>query len=136
MRRRANATLAALAIAAGSVMFSAPIASAVTYCDSSGYTSIGEPTERCTSLSNGILAVHQGSSGVVGTSYYKSGGSTISAKLGYSRSGTSHYASSVSIGSGQTKSATWSLGSGAYCSSITGLLSYSGGTYQTPSSHC
>ncbi|MFJ1562566.1 hypothetical protein [Streptomyces mirabilis] len=117
-------------------MVSAPTASAVTYCDSSGYTSTNEPVERCTSLDNGILAIHQGSSGVIGVSYYKSGGSTtISAKLGYSRSGTSHYASAVSISKGQTKTATWSLGASAYCSNIIGLMS-AGSTYQTPTSHC
>ncbi|MFE1953270.1 hypothetical protein ACFW9D_22710 [Streptomyces sp. NPDC059524] len=136
MRRRSNATVIALAIAAASVMFSAPSASAVTYCSSGGYTSTGEPMERCTSLSNGILAVKQSSSGVVSTEYYKSGGSTITAKLGYSRGGTNHYASSVSISSGTTKRQTWSLSAGSYCTSTIGLLSYSGGTFQTPTSHC
>ncbi|MGM0350876.1 hypothetical protein [Streptomyces sp. Adlamb9] len=92
--------------------------------------------ERCTSLSNGILTVHQGGSGTVGTSYYKKSGSTVSAKLGYSRGGTSHYASAVSIGSGQTKSHTWSLGADAYCSNIFGLMNSGGSTYQTPTSHC
>lgn len=117
-------------------MFSAPVASAVTYCDSAGYTSTNEPMERCTSLTNGILAVKQASGGVVGVEYYKSGGSTISAQLGYSRSGTSHYSSAVSIAVGQTKRSTWSLAASAYCTSTIGLLKYSGGTYQTPSSHC
>jgi hypothetical protein len=136
MRRRvANATLTALVIAAGSVMVSAPTASAAPYCDSSGYSETSEPMERCTSLDNGILTIHQGSSGVIGTSYYKRSGSTISAKLGYSRSGTSHYASAVSISSGQTKAKTWSLGASAYCSNIIGLMS-AGSTYQTPTSHC
>lgn len=117
-------------------MFSAPIASAVTYCDSSGYTVTNEPMERCTSLSNGILAVKQSSSGVVSSEYYKSGGSTISAQLGYSRSGTSHYASAVSIAVDTTKRQTWSLSASAYCTNTIGLLKYSGGTYQTPPSHC
>ncbi len=135
MRRRVNATLIALAIATGSVMFGAPSASAAPYCDSSGYSATNEPVERCTSLDNGILTVHQGSSGVMSTQYYKSGGSAISAKLGYSRSGTSHYASAVSISKGQTKSHSWSLGADAYCSNIIGLMS-SGSTYQTPTSHC
>ncbi|SED27182.1 hypothetical protein SAMN04490357_4344 [Streptomyces misionensis] len=116
-------------------MISAPTASAITYCDRSGYTATNEPMERCTSLDNGILSVHQASNGVVGTEYYKKSGSTISAKLGYSRSGTSHYASAVSIGSGQTKRVTWSLGASAYCSNIIGLMS-AGSTYQTPTSHC
>lgn len=86
-------------------MFSAPIASAAAFCDNSGYTSIGEPIERCTSLSNGVLIVHQASNGVVSTTYDKSGGSTISAQLGYSRSGTSHYTNAVSISAGQNKAA-------------------------------
>ncbi|WP_330289809.1 hypothetical protein [Streptomyces sp. NBC_00576] len=117
-------------------MFSAPTASAISYCDSSGYSETSEPMERCTSLSNGLLGIHQASNGVVGVEYTKSGGSTISAKLGYSRSGTNHYASAVSIAVGQTKRSTWSLGASAYCSNMIGLLSYSGGTYQTPTSHC
>jgi len=117
-------------------MFSAPVASAAAYCDSSGYTATNEPMERCTKLSNGILIVHQSFSGVVSTTYAKTGGSTISAQLGYSRSGTSRYAGAVSIASGQTKSATWSLSASAYCTSTIGLLTYSGGSYQTPASHC
>jgi hypothetical protein len=117
-------------------MFSAPVASAAAYCDSSGYTETNEPMERCTSLSNGKLFVKQSSSGVVSTTYSKTGGSTISAQLGYSRSGTSHYASAVSISSGQTKSAKWSLSASAYCTNTIGLLKYSGGSYQTPTSHC
>ncbi|RMB80141.1 hypothetical protein CTZ28_41885 [Streptomyces shenzhenensis] len=60
----------------------------------------------------------------------------MSAQLGYSRSGTAHYANAVSISAGQKKSQTWSLGASAYCSSIIGLLKYSGGSYQTPASHC
>ena len=117
-------------------MFSAPLASASTSCDSSGYTSTSEPMERCTTLDNGVLVVHQSSSGVVSTTYDKTGGSTISAQLGYSRSGTSHYAGAVSIGSGQKKSAKWSLSASAYCTNTIGLLKYSGGSYQTPTSHC
>ncbi|MFF4867481.1 hypothetical protein ACFY3J_38755 [Streptomyces sp. NPDC001231] len=136
MRRIANTTLVVLALAAGSVMFGAPTASAITYCDSSGYTSTNEPMERCTKLSNGILAIKQAGSGIVATEYYKSGGSTISAQLGYSRAGTSHYAGAVSIASGATKKQTWSLSANAYCTSTIGLLKYSGGTFQTPASHC
>ncbi|MGV9702976.1 hypothetical protein [Streptomyces sp. NPDC003483] len=136
MRSRANATLIALAIAAGSVMFSAPSASASTYCSSSGYSTTSEPMSRCTTLSNGVLYTHQASNGNVTTGYDKTGGSAISAKLGYSRGGTSHYASAVSISSGQNKSHNWALSASSYCTSTIGLLSYSGGTYQTPASHC
>ncbi|KUM77204.1 hypothetical protein [Streptomyces griseorubiginosus] len=117
-------------------MISAPTASAVDYCDSAGFTATSEPMQRCTTLTNGILAVKQASNGLIGTEYYKKSGSAVSIKLGYSRSGTSHYASAVSISSGQTKLKNWSLGESAYCSNIIGLMSASGSTYQTPTSHC
>jgi hypothetical protein len=138
MRSKTNATLIALAIAAGSVMFSTPAASAAAasvYCDSAGYTATSEPMSRCTSLDNGVLYVHQASNGNVTTGYDKTGGSAVSAKLGYSRGGTSHYASAVSISSGQNKSHNWALSESSYCTSTIGLMS-AGSTYQTPVSHC
>ncbi len=117
-------------------MFSTPAASAATYCSNGGYTATGEPMSRCTELDNGILYVHQAGNGNVTTGYDKTGGSAISAQLGYSRGGTSHYVSAVSISSGQNKSHTWALAESAYCTSTIGLLKYTGGSYQTPASHC
>ncbi|GAA3376832.1 hypothetical protein GCM10020367_50090 [Streptomyces sannanensis] len=136
MSSRANVTLTALAIAAGSVMFSAPTASAAAYCSSSGYTATNEPMERCTTLSNGILYNKQTSGTTVYATYSKTGGSTISVRLGYTYSGSTTYSSSFSISSGQTVQKSWGLGSSAYCKSMAGVLTYSGGTFQTPSTHC
>ncbi|ALO94818.1 hypothetical protein SHL15_3708 [Streptomyces hygroscopicus subsp. limoneus] len=129
------------AIAASAVMFGAPTASAAGYyCDSSGYMSDNTPTHRCTSLSNGVLAHWKAYSGstntTVVTAYSKTGGSTISARLGYNMGGSTHYGSTQSISSGSTKSSSWELTGDYYCSSSVGLLSYSDGTYQTPSAHC
>ncbi|MEV7797282.1 hypothetical protein AB0O68_35915 [Streptomyces sp. NPDC087512] len=136
MRSRTNVTLTALAIAAGSVMFSAPTASAAAYCSSSGCTATGEPMERCTTLSNGILYNKQISGTTVYTTYSKTGGSTVSVRLGYTYNGSTTYSSYFSIGSGQTVKKSGGLGSTAYCKSMTGVLNYSGGTFQTPSTHC
>ncbi|MFC9614480.1 hypothetical protein [Streptomyces sp. NPDC056938] len=136
MRSKTNATLIALAIAGGSVMFSAPMASAAAYCSGSGYTATNEPMERCTTLSNGILYNKQVSGTTVYTTYSKTGGSSISAKLGYTYSGSTKYASATSISSGQTVKKSFGLGATAYCKSMTGVLNYSGGTFQTPATHC
>ncbi|MFJ6661582.1 hypothetical protein ACIQNG_35320 [Streptomyces sp. NPDC091377] len=136
MRSRANATLATLVIAAGSVMLSAPTASAAAYCSSSGYSSTNEPMERCTKLSNGVLYNKQTSGTNVYTTYSKTGGSTVSVRLGYTYAGTTKYSPYFSISSGSTVKKSWTLGSSAYCKSMTGVLNYSGGTFQTPSTHC
>lgn len=136
MRSRTNVTLTALAIAAGSVMFSAPAASAAAYCSGSGYTATNEPMERCTTLSNGILYNKQVSGTTVYTTYSKTGGSTVSIRLGYTYGGSTKYSSYFSISSGQTQKRSWGLGASAYCKSMTGVLNYSGGTFQTPTTHC
>jgi hypothetical protein len=136
MRSRANVMLTALAIAAGSVMFSAPTASAAAYCSGSGYTATNEPMERCTTLSNGILYNKQISGTTVYTTYSKTGGSTVSVRLGYTYSGSTTYSAYFSISSGETEKRSWGLGSSAYCKSMTGVLNYSGGTFQTPTTHC
>ncbi|MFE1749818.1 hypothetical protein [Streptomyces anandii] len=95
--------------------------------------------ERCTSLSNGILYNKQSLSGSttnVFTTYSKTGGSSVSVRLGYTYRGSTHYSSYFSIGSGQTVKKTFTQGASAYCQSMTGVLNYSGGTFQTPSTHC
>ncbi|MZD08176.1 hypothetical protein GTW43_24270 [Streptomyces sp. SID5785] len=57
-------------------------------------------------------------------------------RLGYSLSGSTHYSAYFSIGSGKTVKKSWGLSSGSYCKSMTGVLNYSGGTFQTPTTHC
>ncbi|MGW6909279.1 hypothetical protein [Streptomyces sp. NPDC054940] len=139
--KTSSATLIACALAAGSVMFSAPAASAAASCDHSGYTAINEPMERCTTLSNGILYNKQSSPGTdnrtkIATGYSKTGGSSVKVRLGYIYKGSTHYSDYFTIGSGQTVTKKFTQGANAYCQSMTGVLNYSGGTFQTPSTHC
>ncbi|MEU5398869.1 hypothetical protein ABZ348_06155 [Streptomyces sp. NPDC005963] len=139
MRSKTSAATLACALAAGTIMFSAPAASANSYCSSSGYTAGGSPSHRCTSLSNGILThgkwddyPYTG----IRTIYYKSGGSAVSIRLGYTMSGSTTYSSYFTISSGQTTTKNWSKFGDYRCYNSTGVLQYSGGTYQTPAAHC
>lgn len=141
MRSKTSATALACALAAGSVMFSAPTASANTYCNSSGYTAGGFPNLRCTSLSNGVLThgkrdLYPDPYTGITTTYYKSGGSSVSVRLGYSMSGSTTYSSYFTISSGQTVTKSWQKFGDYLCYNSTGVLNYSGGTYQTPAAHC
>ncbi|KOG23605.1 hypothetical protein ADK34_19940 [Streptomyces viridochromogenes] len=127
------------AFAAGSVVIGAPSASANTWCDSSGHAAGGFPTVRCTSLSNGILT--HGQREVYpytywDTTYYKSGGSTVNVRLGYIKQGVTTYSSYFNISSGQTVKKTWSKFGDHMCYGTTGVLNYSGGTFQTPVTGC
>lgn len=139
MRSKASAALFAGAMAVGSVMFSAPVASAAVACSSSGYTPSNEPMERCTSLSNGTL-YHKKAASSTGTAIYttysKEDGTAVSVRLGYSMGGSTVYSSYFTISSGQTVKKTFSKSGDYVCSSSIGLLNYSGGTFQTPSAHC
>jgi hypothetical protein len=56
--------------------------------------------------------------------------------IGSPYNGSTTYSSYFSISSGETEKRSWGLGSSAYCKSMTGVLNYSGGTFQTPSTHC
>lgn len=130
------------AIAASAVMLGAPTASASDYCDSSGYTATGEPMQRCTKLSNGVLThwktyVSSGNSTNIYTRYNKTDGSgSVSVRLGYIYNGSTTYSSYFSISAGGATQKSWSKSGDYSCSSSTGVLNYSGGTYQTPSTHC
>ncbi|MYW48975.1 hypothetical protein [Streptomyces sp. SID161] len=119
-------------------MFSAPTASAAAYCDHAGYTASGEPMERCSSLSNGVLINKQtlvDNNTAVYTTYDKTGGSTVTVRLGYVYNGT-HLSDAFSISSGHTVRKHFGAPADAFCQSMTGLLSSSGSLYQTPSTHC
>lgn len=139
MRNKIGAAALAAAITTGSVLLGAPAASAAASCDSSGYTATGLPIERCTTLSNGILIHKKDNNDPTGlwTTYYKSAGSTITdMRLGYNLDGTTWYSSSFSISAGDTVSKSWSKAGSYMCYNSVGLLTYSGGTYQTPAAHC
>ncbi|MEU6166256.1 hypothetical protein [Streptomyces tanashiensis] len=111
-------------------------------CPSSGYPTPGMPMGSCTSLTNGAVfhgkyhpdATHTRTY----TSYTKTGGSTVSAKLGYIYKGAYKWSAYYSIASGTTKRVTWdTIDYDFYCDSTIGVMSVSGGsTYQTPVTHC
>lgn len=139
MRSKISTAALASALAAASIAVSAPAASANSYCTSSGYTSPGMPNARCTALSNGVLTHVQRDTlptVTLGTTYYKSGGSTVSVRLGYSQSGSTVYSSYFNISSGQTVTRSWTRTHDYYCYNSVGILNYSGGTFQTPAAHC
>ncbi|MFD4626563.1 hypothetical protein [Streptomyces sp. NPDC058475] len=140
MRAKTKVAAITFAIAAGSVMISAPTASAATYCDSAGYTATGEPMQRCTKLSNGVLVnwktYNSDNYTHIHTRYDKTGGSTVSVRLGYSMGSSTVYSSYFNISSGGSSQKDWTKFGDSACTSSVGLLNYSGGTYQTPSAHC
>ncbi|WP_274912103.1 hypothetical protein [Streptomyces sp. WZ-12] len=89
----------------------------------------------CTSLSSGALFHQKYTNDKASTSYKKTGGSSISARLGFNRAGTTKWSSWFSQGGGTTKSYSWS--GVTYCSSTVGLLEVKGQqTYQTPLANC
>ncbi|MER5706624.1 hypothetical protein [Streptomyces sp. NPDC002122] len=141
MRSKKRAAVIAAALAASSILVSAPTASAAIYCSSSGYTEGGFPNLRCTKLSNGVVSHGQRDTFptvTLSTSYYKSGGSTVSVRLGYTQAGTTVYSSYFNISSSQTVTKSWTRNHKDYwCYNSVGILQQSGGTsYQTPAAHC
>ncbi|MFF8265008.1 hypothetical protein [Streptomyces virginiae] len=141
MRSKTSAAVISAALAAGSILVSAPAASANTYCSSSGYTEGGFPNLRCTKLTNGVLShgkrdLYPTFGTGVTTTYYKSGGSAVSVRLGYSMSGATKYSSYFTIGSGQTVRRSWTASASSLCLNSVGILNYTGGNFQTPAAHC
>lgn len=146
MRKKAAAVASsALMIAVGLGAASAQAATdggdftAKLACPSSGKIS---STHSCTSLSGGV--VHHlksiGQNGVtIRTRYEKNGsGSTITAKLGYSYSGSTYWGGSFTQSNNTTRSKEWVRSSWqTHCYTTTGLLSVTGqGQFQTPAASC
>ena len=139
----ATSAFAVAAIAGTAMPASAATASVQEAgCPSSGYPTPGNPSGSCTSLSNGAVFHGKGhpdaSHTRIYTTYKKTGGSTISAKLGYIFSGSYKWSPYYSIASGNTKSYHWdTLDYDFWCQTTVGVMSVSGGSaYQTPISHC
>ncbi|WP_354645259.1 hypothetical protein [Kitasatospora camelliae] len=96
----------------------------------------------CTSLSSG--AVFQGKTHPdfnhtrVITYYKKTGGSEITAKLGYSAGGTTHWGPQFKQSKGSTKTKTWTITDWYYiCKPTVGMLWVKDqGTFQTPVANC
>ncbi|MFF8597514.1 hypothetical protein ACF065_01095 [Streptomyces sp. NPDC015232] len=135
MRISASKVAVAAAITLVPVLGAASTASAgtagaqVTTCPSDGYITRGD---RCTTLSNGYLSIHLGDGGkTILVVYRKTGGSAITGKLGYLRSGNTHYKASQTITTSVEAYAQWA-GVANPCYPTNGLLYTSGTTYQTP----
>ncbi|MFJ4011240.1 hypothetical protein [Streptomyces sp. NPDC090026] len=134
----------AVATIAGTAMPASAAASGVQAagCPSSGYPTPGNPGVSCTSLSNGAVfhgKYHPDASRTrTYTKYTKTGGSTISAKLGYIYKGNYKWSPYYSIASGTSKTYSWNtLDYDFWCATTVGVMSVSGGTsYQTPISRC
>ncbi|MFC5910650.1 hypothetical protein [Streptacidiphilus monticola] len=105
-----------------------------TSCPSSGKISVGDT---CTVLTNGTLYDHNGG-GNLGTyvwiTYGKSGGSTLSLKLGYEHSGTNTWGAWQTMSAGNQYSSYWYP---ATCGSTIGLMYQdSSHMWQTPMAGC
>lgn len=131
--RKAARAIAAVAVMIASISFATatPAAAAgATSCPSDGYISRGD---RCTSLDNGVLSVRTVSAGnYITVNYYRKSGGSLSAKLGYERSGSSTYSSYINMSTAPFHyERSWSVS--ASCSVVYGKLLTSGGTlYVTP----
>lgn len=131
--RKAARAIAAVAVTTASVSLLAATPAAAagpTSCPSDGYISRGD---RCTSISNGVLYIGTVSAGnYAAVNYYRSEGGSLSAKLGYERSGSSIYSSYINMSdTPRHYERNWSFS--ASCSVIYGKLLTSGGTlYVTP----
>ncbi|MCK1817188.1 hypothetical protein MTQ13_23390 [Streptomyces sp. XM4011] len=144
MAKRAR-VLSAIIAAVAAPVFAAPAAMADSTeitpmhhwgsCSNSGNTN--DPGARCTSLSNGTLYVRKSADPSVTVQYYKSGGSSIYARLGFEQNGqntwdsykTMTYASEVV---NRHFSRTWGPNS-VGCTPVIGKLHVQNGTtYPTP----
>lgn len=89
----------------------------------------------CSSLSSGDLYHRKYTNNRASTWYTKNDGSSITARVGYNRAGSTSWSGWFSQSSGTTKTGSWSGVS--YCSSTVGLLEVRGQqTFQTPLADC
>ncbi len=131
MQSGARAAIVGVAALAALGINAVPASAAgATSCPSDGRIT---QWDRCTSLSNGVLSVRTQTSGnYVTVNYYRTGGSSLSARLGYERSGSSVYSGFINMTSAPFHyERSWNVS--ASCSAFYGKLVTSGGTtYITP----
>ena len=125
------------AVAAGSALMIAPAQASTGDAVPASETGIQARVE-CTSLSNGQLCISLGAAPQdIAVFYTKSGGSTISAQLGFRNSaGTTTWGPTKSISVNERANSTWTM---SYpCSrDYKGLIKVSGqGTFETPWATC
>ncbi|WP_407548678.1 hypothetical protein QOM21_05940 [Streptomyces sp. Pv4-95] len=89
----------------------------------------------CTTLGSGELYHQKYTNNRASTWYKKTGGGSITARVGYNRSGSTAWSGWFSQSSGTTKTGSWS--NVTYCAGTVGLLEVRGQqTYQTPLANC
>lgn len=111
------------------------------YCSHDGFTATGDPRQRCTKLDNGTLYHLKNTLDTetrAYTSYVKTGGGSVSIRLGYSYSGTEHWSGFFTIKSGDSKQKSWGFGErNRDCKSTIGLLQQKNkDKVQTPIAKC
>ncbi|MFE2943359.1 hypothetical protein ACFXKG_30545 [Streptomyces sp. NPDC059255] len=106
-----------------------PAMANVTSCPSNGNPGGGQ---RCTTLSNGVLAVSGVSDGTyVNVNYYRASGGSLTGRLGWERNGTTTWAANRNMSTVPLHySNQW--GPNASCNPIIGKLNASGSVYVTP----
>ncbi|MGW8352341.1 hypothetical protein [Streptomyces wedmorensis] len=126
---RAMAAVAALTASVSLATAPSAFASGATSCPRDGYITKGD---RCTTLTGGILSVRTSSPGSsVDVNYYRTSSGSLSAKLGYERSGSSVYSSYINMSTPMHYSKLFTYSSS--CAVVYGKLLTSGGTlYVTP----
>ncbi|MEU6406980.1 hypothetical protein [Streptomyces sp. NPDC046985] len=98
-------------------------------CPSSGHIT---DWDVCTTLSNGILLLSETQNeDYVGVSYTKKAGSSVTGKLGYVRSGSTHLSPSLTFSAPNEREYDWNAS--ASCASTTGELVVGSDVYTTPS---
>ncbi|MCZ1005922.1 hypothetical protein [Streptomyces lydicus] len=89
----------------------------------------------CSSLSSGELYHQKYTNNRASTRYKKTGGSSITARVGFNRAGSTSWSGWFSQSSGTTKTGNWNNIS--YCSSTVALLQVPGQqTFQMPLADC
>lgn len=128
MRMRTRASILAVAALAMPLALSSPASAAPTSCPSNGQANGGI---KCTTLTNGILATMASGKTFAEVSYYRHGGSNLTAKLGAEKGGKNFWSGNISM---NTKPFHYysmlTVSSG--CGSVIGKMLANGSTYTTP----
>ncbi|MEU7697561.1 hypothetical protein [Streptomyces sp. NPDC039028] len=130
-RRSTARAMAAVALVTASVSLAAApsaLAAGATSCPRDGYITMGD---RCTTLTGGILSVSVSTGNYTNVNYYRTSSGSLSAKLGYERSGVSGYSSYINMSTPMHYNKTFTFSQS--CAAVYGKLLTSGGSlYITP----
>ncbi|GHI10059.1 hypothetical protein AQI88_41265 [Streptomyces cellostaticus] len=123
-------------IAASSLVAAVALASPASAATDSLAVARSNAGPSCTSLSNGSLCIALVDGGsTVRVVYGKTGGSAITAKLGYKKGGLTKYADAVTVKNGDTKVQEWKR-QDIGCSNVIGVIAPHGqDVFETPPLH-